>query len=204
MGKLINGETIGATWESILHPKIYEKIISNKLNVRYSENWKKIFQECPKRNITPAIHASISESLGDFALYGVSKIVKKYEGRLIYAGGDDVCAVLPIDNVLKAAEEISAYYTSNFKHIYYQNSEVISDDITDKFTPQPGKLSTCLGKSQGISISAGILICHHKENLKHMIREAHRLLDVAKEEGGRNALAVQLKKRSGGDRFSRL
>ena len=59
-----------------------------------------------------------------------------------------------------------------------------------------------LGKGEKISISAGVLICHHKADLTQMIREAHNLLDKkAKDEGGRNAVAIQLKKRSGGDRF---
>ena len=53
-----------------------------------------------------------------------------------------------------------------------------------------------------ISISAGILICHHKENLSEMIKRAHSLLDKkAKDEAGRNACAIELRKRSGGSRY---
>ncbi len=83
MGKLVGGETIASTWDSIMHPEIKSKIEQGKIEKIYSENWKKIFREVPKRNLTPSIHASISESLGDFAIYGVAKIVKKYEGKLI-------------------------------------------------------------------------------------------------------------------------
>lgn len=202
MGKLVGGETIASTWDSIMHPEIKSKIEQGKIEKIYSENWKKIFREVPKRNLTPSIHASISESLGDFAIYGVAKIVKKYEGKLIYAGGDDVCAVLPMDKALLAAEEISKYYKSAFKVIYNEKDKTISEDIKDSFNLRPGKLSVNLGKGKDISISAGILICHHKASLKHMIREANKLLkDKAKKEGGRNAVAIQLKKRSGGDRF---
>lgn len=201
MGKLIYGETIASTWESIMHPDIFEKLKKSEvMDERYTKNWREIFEKHPKRNITPSIHASISESLGDFAIYGVAKIVKKYDGRLIYAGGDDVCAILPIDNVLNCAEEISRYYTSSFKLIDLEGDMIISD-VSGKFKPSKGKLSLNLGRGEGISISAGILICHHKESLKHMIRECHELLDKAKNLGGRNAVAVQLKKRSGGDRF---
>lgn len=202
MGKLVNGETIASTWESIMHPEIYDKLINGKIDSPYLENWQKIFKDSPKRNLTPAIHASISESLGDFAIYGVSNIIKKYKGKLIYAGGDDVCAVLPVDNVLDAAKEISNYYKSSFKLIQSDKSSVTTCDVSDKFKPCPGKLSVNLGKGDNISISAGVLICHHKANLSQMIKEAHYLLDKkAKDKGGRNALAIQLKKRSGGDRF---
>lgn len=202
MGKLVNGETIASTWQSIMHPEIFDKLQNSKIESPYSENWQNIFQNSPKRNLTPAIHAAISESLGDFSIYGVASIVKKYEGKLIYAGGDDVCAVLPVENVLNAAEEISNYYKSTFKLITSKNGNINITDIPERFKPSPGKLSLNLGKGEGISISAGALICHHKADLTHMIRDAHNLLDKkAKDEGGRNAIAIQLKKRSGGDRF---
>jgi len=68
-----------------------------------------------------------------------------------------------------------------------------------------GKLSIGLGVSKGISISAGILICHHKEPLSQMLRRAHSLLDEkAKNEMDRNACAIELKKRSGGSRYLNL
>jgi CRISPR-associated protein Cmr2 len=155
----------------------------------------------------------MSESLGDFALYGVASIVKKYEGRLIYAGGDDVCAVLPIGNALKAAKEIQKYYGSAFRIIKKSgetadDSQIISEPIKDKdnqkWKTEPGKLSVNLGSGACITISAGILLCHHKENLSEMIKRVHSLLDKkakAKEEGGRNAVAIELRKRSGGSRY---
>lgn len=57
------------------------------------------------------------------------------------------------------------------------------------------------GKGPGISISASLLICHHKQPLRGALEEGHRLLDAeAKEGGGRNALAIRLRKRSGHER----
>lgn len=211
MGKLVNGETVTSTWGSIMHPDMVGKIKHDKLDGDYNKLWQKIYdsEKLSKRLLTPSIHAAISESLGDFALYGVASIVKKYEGRLIYAGGDDVCAVLPIDNVLKAAKEIQKYYGSAFRIIKKSgetanDSQIISEPIKDnqKWKTEPGKLSVNLGKSDRITISAGILLCHHKESLSEMIKRTHRLLDEkAKGEGGRNAVAIELRKRSGGSRY---
>ncbi len=199
MGKLINGETIASTWASVMHPVIYNKLINGSIDEKYSKLWNEIFDKLPYRNVTSAIHLSISEALGDFAVYGVANIVKKYNGKLIYAGGDDICTVLPVDYAIQAANEIQKYYKSSFRLIF-NNGE--SEEIIDEFSPIPGKLSVNLGKGENISISAGILICHHKENLSQMIKTAHTLLDVkAKQEGGRDAVAVQLRKRSGGDRY---
>lgn len=197
MGKLVNGETLASTWKSVMHPNIVERLEKPEFERKYRENWKSIFDK--KRLITPAIHAAISESLGDFSLYGVDRIIKKHHGALIYAGGDDVCAVLPVETSFNAAQEIQEYYTSTYKFIQKDQD---SEDVSESFTPAPGKLSINLGKGDGISISAGILICHHKESLTQMIAEARHLLkDKAKKETDRNACAIELRKRSGGSRY---
>lgn len=106
---------------------------------------------------------------------------------------------MPVSTVVSAAREISQYYNAAFKII--SNQEI--SDITDKWQPAPGKLSVNLGKNEDkISISAGILICHHKEGLSQMIARTHALLETrAKEKAGRNACAVELRKRSGGSRY---
>ena len=169
--------------------------------------------------LTPSIHAAISESLGDFALYGVKSIIKKYDGKLIYAGGDDVAAILPTSTVLKAAKEIENYYKSEYKFIESKsdnepwflthgtniktnnmNSPENTNDYFDLREPKSGKLSIGLGKGEKLSISAGVLICHHKENLSQMIARSHKVLDKAKD-SGRDACAIELKKRSGGSRY---
>jgi len=196
MGKLINGETIGSTWKSVLHPEMLRRLETANFEEKYRTGWKKVFDKYPKRQVTPAIHAAISEALGDFSIYGAGQIVKKNHGRLIYAGGDDVCAVLPVDKALTTATEIRNYYIRNYALIDKGQSSTVNDE----WLVQPGKLSVLLGQADHISISAGILICHHKENLSSMIAQTHNLLNMAKKTGGRNACALELKKRSGGSR----
>jgi len=207
MGKLVSGENIASTWKSIMHPDIVKRMQKPSFEDIYRKNWSKIYNgidnDLQNRLVTPAIHASISEALGDFALYGVKTIIKENDGKLIYAGGDDVCAILPIDNVLKAAKKIQIYYNSSFNLISANNNKL----NLKEWKGETGKLSLGLGNGikndkKLISISAGILICHHKESLKEMIHRAHTLLDSkAKEETGRNACALELKKRSGGSRY---
>jgi len=199
MGDLVNGVTLASTWESVMHPDIVGCLKKPEFEKKYRDNWKDVFNK--KRLITPAIHAAISESLGDFSLYGVDRIIKRHNGTLIYAGGDDVCAVLPVETSFKAAQEIQQYYTSTYKLIQNDKNKY-PDDVRESFTPAPGKLSINLGKGDGISISAGIFICHHKESLTQMIAEAQYLLkEKAKKEAGRNACAIELRKRSGGSRY---
>ena len=198
MGALVNGETLASTWESAMHPEIVERLKRPEFDEKYRTTWNDIFTEHPKRLLTPAIHAAISESLGDFSIYGVDSIIKKNDGCLIYAGGDDVCAVLPVDTALQATEEIQKYYNSFFRIISDQKNEA----VRNSWDVEAGKMSVCLGEGEKISISAGILICHHKESLSQMIQSAHYLLDdKAKKETGRNACAIELRKRSGGSRY---
>lgn len=197
MGSLVNGATLASTWKSIMHPDIVERLKKPEFEKKYRDNWKDIFGT--KRLVTPAIHAAISECLGDFSLYGVPGIIKKHGGTLIYAGGDDVCAVLPVTEALAAAREIRDYYISTYKWIQRDKGPV---DVSGDFSSTGGKLSINLGKGADISISAGLLICHHKESLTQMISGAQSLLkEKAKHEEGRNACAIELRKRSGGSRF---
>ena len=201
MGKLVNGETIAATWDKIMHPEIAERLIKNGFDPLYRDVWQKIYgnEGLKKRLVTPAIHAAISEALGDFSIYGVAPIIDKNGGRLVYAGGDDVCAFLPIGNALAAAREIKDYYASVFRFIDMRRN---STAIEKEWKPAPGKLSVNLGIGQDISISAAILICHHKESLTQMIERTHLLLkSAAKEKAGRNACAIELRKRHGGSRY---
>lgn len=202
MGKLINGETIAATWEQVMHPAIVERLKQTNFDPLYRDTWKKIFNDdgvLKKRLITPAIHAAISEALGDFSIYGVAKIIDDNQGKLIYAGGDDVCAIIPIENAVTAAQKIHDYYVSTFRFI---NMEGKSEPVSKEWQPAPGKLSVNLGIGKDISISAGILICHHKESLSQMIKNAHELLKrEAKNEAGRNACAIELRKRHGSSRY---
>jgi len=199
MGDLINGKTIAAKWENILHPVILEKIKNPAFPKAYRDFWTSLLAD--QRLITPAIHAAISEALGDFAVYGVASIIKNHGGCLVYAGGDDVCAFLPVSQAVAAAKEIRDYYISAFRHIDEQGRSVRLE-TNQKWPIQSGKLSINLGYGEKISISAAILICHHKESLTHMIKRAHTLLDdIAKNKVDRDACVVELRKRSGGERL---
>ena len=134
--------------------------------------------EILENRITEETHAKISDALNNFARKGVKPAIDEANGRLIYAGGDDVCAIVPLNSVLDAASKISKSYKENFAKLGLKNKT---------------------GKE--VSISGAIIIAHHKQPLKEVIKDAHAVLDgKAKDGAGRNALAIRLKKRSGGDR----
>jgi CRISPR-associated protein Cmr2 len=118
--------------------------------------------------------AKISQALVDFSIEEVPKIIQGYHGKLIYAGGDDVLALLPVDKALPCAKTIAKAYKNAF----------------DKRTP--------LEIQEKATISAGIVYAHHKTPLGVLLKDAHELLNsVAKEETGRDAFALRVWKRNG-------
>jgi len=199
MGKLVSGEIIGATWRDAIQQSLVNKLQgSSNIESSYKDAWEKFLNK--KRLLTPAIHEAISESLSDFALYCVAPTVEVYQGKLVYAGGDDVCAFFPLRTALEAALNIHDAYHHAFRYIYENNKKSTEvQPLSKEWNGGPGKLSLGLGITPGISISGALMLVHHKEDLRWCMKEAHRLLDdVAKEQNKRDSLALGLYKRSGG------
>ena len=99
----------------------------------------------------------------------VPEIVERHNGFLIYAGGDDVLAILPLEDALGCAAEVRKHYLKCFEHSGIQTT-----------------------------ISAAIEFAHVKTPLAQVLGDAHKLLDdVAKDGAGRDALAVRVWKTSG-------
>lgn len=200
MGDLINGETTEAHWNNVVNE-------NNKAGAKFLEDLGD-----KRRTINPALHSMISDSLNNFARYGVQPTIKNAGGRLIYAGGDDVCAILPLSTAFKAADEIRQIYQLSYGYVTNEGSTALLEGEQQrqqsaiKVKPEMAKIVMHLGHSTEqdetkISLSGAIIIAHHKTPLKEVIAQAHEVLDgVAKEKSGRNALAIRLDKRSGGSR----
>lgn len=108
-----------------------------------------------------------SHRLNDFA-NGVKGIVQAHNGALLYAGGDDVLALLPMEDAIPCAVALRAEYAQAFDH---------HPDAT---------------------ISGAIVYAHYHLPLRSMLNDAHeQLTKVAKERNGRNSLAITVWKGSG-------
>lgn len=117
----------------------------------------------------------ISKGLNSFTR-GVPAIVEKHSGFLVYAGGDDVLAILPQPFALDCAQEVQQFYSQCFAKV---NEELKGVTITT-------------------SISAAINFAHYKTPLTQVLFDSHPLLDdIAKDETGRNSLAVRVWKPGG-------
>ena len=115
----------------------------------------------------------ISTALNQFT-HGAGDIVRQHNGFLIYAGGDDVLALLPMDDALEAAAALQASY----KKAFADHSPA--------------------GKPIDSTLSGAIEFVHIRTPLTRVLKDSHQLLDdVAKEDTGRNAIAVRVWKPSG-------
>jgi CRISPR-associated protein Cmr2 len=119
--------------------------------------------------------SSITKGLAEFTGQ-VPDIVKSENGFLVYAGGDDVLAILPLENAISCSMKLRNCYLSCFTK-KQDDSERINVDMT---------------------ISAAIEFAHIKMPLTQVLKDAHNLLDeVAKEQTGRDALAIRVWKGGG-------
>lgn len=99
---------------------------------------------------------------------GVKEIVDNHNGFLIYAGGDDVLAIMPLESALACAKALRDSYIKSFD------------------------------SSMTTSISAAVIFAHIKTPLSKVLHDAHHVLDdAAKDCAGRDAIAVQVVKQSG-------
>jgi len=168
MSKWLSGE-YGPTLSECLHRKIrgYYDGLNDELVTDAMKN---------RRPVSPALHASISEALSNFALHFVSDIVWDNGGEPIYAGGDDVLAILPVRTALKCARELRETFASEYKK---------SAD---------GREHLLMGSKA--TVSAGIVAVHHKEDLR-LALEAARNAEKKAKKYGRNALTLAVWRRSG-------
>ena len=101
----------------------------------------------------------------------VPEVVEKHYGVTVYAGGDDVLAMLPMPSALACAQALSDAYREAFANT----------DAKDEAT-----------------LSAAAVFAHIRLPLGHVLGEAHRLLDtVAKDGNGRDSLAAMVLKPGG-------
>jgi CRISPR-associated protein Cmr2 len=112
----------------------------------------------------------VSRALAEFT-GAVAKIVEEKRGYAIYAGGDDVLAMLPVPQALACARVLRDAYRDAYRR--------------------------CFGAETGATTSAAVVFAHVRQPLRQVLEEAHRLLDgVAKDRNGRDSVAVTLQRRS--------
>lgn len=131
-----------------------------------------------QNNETAALdaHRLMSNALVDFN-NASRDIVAKAGGSLIYAGGDDVLALVPLHTVLQCAWQL--------QKAFQEKTHPCVAHITSETFQQP-------------TLSVGIGVAHHMEPMSEARALAQQAERLAKQ-NNRNSLGIAVSKRSGSD-----
>ena len=152
------------------------------------------------RAMSPNRHLAISAALNDFALYVVPEVIEReFLGRVLYAGGDDVMAMLPVVDLLPAMQRLRHAYSGHDPHDASSDWKAARGSrklvCKDGFALLRGHLMRMMG---GATASCGAVVAHYQAPLTAVMRELREAEQRAKNEGGRDAFSLTVVKRSGG------
>lgn len=117
-------------------------------------------------------HQALSRALDGFAR-NARDIILQHDGSLIYSGGDDVLAFLPLHQAIECAEALALRFR----------------DALARWKNKDGQSAT---------LSAGLGIVHYLDPMGAGLEVAREAEKKAKQRKGKDALAIMLDKRSGG------
>ncbi len=202
---LLDGDKMGA-WISGTDPDKLQKTrdtfhpqIRERMKARFTRPEHQAYLEA-KRAVSPSRHMAISGALNGFALTLAQDIVEnRCKGKLIYAGGDDVMALLAVDDLLACLTLLRAAYgglpvPAALEEALMLDLEGLS--LGGGHALLNGKLLRLMGEQA--TASAGAVIAHHSAPLGAVLRTLRKAEQRAKTQGGRDAFAITLLKRGGG------
>ncbi len=120
-------------------------------------------------------HRQFSAALAGFAAEARKVVEQDHQGALIYSGGDDVLAFLPLPTALSCA-----------------------DDLRKAFAHVMNSACRAMPAEERPTLSVGLGVGHVMESMGHLLALGRQAEREAKR--SRNALAVVVDKRSGGTR----
>lgn len=197
---LTGGEDYAISYAESFHPKVQKGFQQHAQNISALKEYGE-----QKRAVSPNRHLSISAALNDFSLHVVRHVVEQeHLGKVIYAGGDDVLAMLPVADVLPCMQRLRHAYSG---HVPEKDGKRFTDGYAKyglslnngfamlKYGSQH-RLMRMMGSRA--TASTGIVIAHHQAPLAAVLRESHAAEQRAKNKGGRDAFSITVVKRGGG------
>jgi CRISPR-associated protein Cmr2 len=203
MGKWMSGEPdVMLSYRDTWHPSLLENL---EKRFRHADTLQNLL-EAP-REASPSHHAAVSTSLNGFSLHVARWVVEElFYGRLIYAGGDDVLAMVAVDDLLPCMLILRCAYSGILPAGEREAIWELYKDVKDRLT-WIDKGYVLLGGKQGrllrmmggrATASAGAVVAHHAAPLQAVLRRLRQAEKAAKTYG-RNAFSIALMKRAGGE-----
>ena len=204
MGAWLSGteERLSIKHKDAWHPTLreyFDQSIHDESVKSYAESF---------RSASPARHISISEAQSSFALELAPYIIEDcFKGKLIYAGGDDLLAMISIDDLLPAVMMLRMVYSGtsidDFDREWVRNVLRIPGPLEFKvrngYVWIKGKGPKSLFRTMGnrATASIGAVVAHHTAPLASVLRLLRHTEQTAKTKGGRNSFSLTIVKRSG-------
>lgn len=175
------------------------------------------YLEAPRPS-SPAWHQAISGALNNFSV-GLARVVveEMFMGKLIYAGGDDLMAMVAVHDLPGLMLALRCVYSGTMpwggEAVGKQAQEqawqwlshgTVPENISIRLANGFALLKLGKGKSllrlmgEKATASMGAVIAHHKTPLARVLTELRSAEERAKTKGGRDAFSIALMKRSGG------
>ncbi|RMA96965.1 type III-B CRISPR-associated protein Cas10/Cmr2 [Hydrogenothermus marinus] len=120
----------------------------------------------------------LSKYLSEFTKKVKGIVEKNHKGFLVYAGGDDVLALLPVQSALDCANEIQKEFNQD-----------LNKKIKDKYFPNEKDLD------YHFTMSAGLILAHHRLPLNYVLSEVRNAESKAKKDG-KNQIHIKYIKHS--------
>lgn len=167
-----------------------------------------------RRPTSPARHAAISRALNDFSTHLARHIVEDCcKGKLLYAGGDDVLALVAVDDLFDAMQLLRLAYSGIAPDAAMNLEDRIGALrpggggrqkkllLAEGFGLLDGRLMTLMGHKA--TASMGALVAHHTAPLSMVLRELraaeHSAKNTKRGDADRDAFCLRVLKRGGGE-----
>ena len=163
MGKWISGEKTPFLLDQLCGSakKYFENLFAEDKLAKHK------FAEKVRRPLSPGYHLQFSEALANFANHVAGKVVETFKGQLIYAGGDDVLAMLPADRAIDCVRALRSLFRGEENYGVFNKYSVPADGFikieTDKSLMIPGSKA---------DVSCGIAVAHYSHPLRPELRKA--------------------------------
>ncbi len=187
MGRWIGGQAHEDTLRDLLHPEVLRALDA-------LDGWETVLGV--RRLFGPSTHAALSSALLAYARYSVPWIVEReHAGRVVYAGGDDVLALLPLPSALPAAYDLRRAYSRSY--VLVELDGRVHREWSGTLNLAHSLIERHMGPDA--TASAGIALVHHLYPLGAALEQLRRWEQEAKDRCGRDAFVVGVIRRSGPD-----
>ena len=195
---LMDGDRLGQ-WLSgkpaLAYEKVFHSRVAQGLQAYNHQDLRQYL--AAQRPTSPARHMAISAALNGFALDLVRHVVEEdCLGKVLYAGGDDVMAMVCVRDLLKAMALLRLAYSGGLPNGQGKPSVETELDMERGFVQLRNRLYQVMGTTA--TASCGAVVAHHQAPLGMVLRELRAAEQRAKKDGGRDAFSITVIKRSGG------